>query len=205
LLARVTFIIQGPESVSETEKVLKEVETKLKQHVLNDRKASGELKRIRDMRATRFMAAFGDVQRAVDLIYTDMTKSSKHPLGGSAYLSLSDDNDEEPFNSKVTFSVKPANKRYLELNQLSGGERTIACLSLLFAINKWKAAPLLVMDEVDAALDNGTLLWFHAVSNQICPPLIISYFYDSFYCSQLAQAVQLCEGTFEVQLPMSCH
>jgi structural maintenance of chromosome 1 len=147
---------------------LKEVETKLKQHVLDDRKASGELKRVRDMRAQRFMSAFGEIQRAVDLIYTNMTKSSKHPLGGSAYLSLSDDNDEEPFNSKVTFSVKPANKRYLELNQLSGGEKTIACLSLLFAINKWKAAPLLVMDEVDAALDNGAPFLFHAGLRRMC-------------------------------------
>jgi structural maintenance of chromosome 1 len=177
LFALVTFFcIQAPESVSETEKALKEVETKLKQHVLEDRKASGELKRVRDIRTQRFMSAFGDIQRAVGLIYTDMTKSSKHPLGGSAYLSLSDDNDEEPFNSKVTFSVKPANKRYLELNQLSGGEKTIACLSLLFAVNKWKAAPLLVMDEVDAALDNGTTSLSYAVWDQICLMLTICFF-----------------------------
>lgn len=129
----------------------------MKKQILDDRKASKELKKVKDLRTQRFMSAFEDIQSGVEEIYTNMTKSSKHPLGGNAYLSLSEDNDDEPFKSKVTFSVKPPNKRYLDLGQLSGGEKTIACLSLMFAINLLSEAPLFVMDEVDAALDNGTL------------------------------------------------
>lgn len=150
------FFGQAPEAIAETQATLKEVEIKLKQHVRDDRKASGELKEIRDERTQRFMSAFETIQKNVEEIYTSMTKSSKHPLGGNAYLSLSEDNEDEPFKSKVTYSVKPPNKRYLDLTQLSGGEKTIACLALLFSISRLSEAPLFVMDEVDAALDNGT-------------------------------------------------
>lgn len=40
------------------------------------------------------------------------------------------------------------------MEQLSGGEKTVAALSLIFAIHSFRPAPVLVMDEVDAALDN---------------------------------------------------
>ncbi|KAG7356504.1 chromosome partition protein Smc [Nitzschia inconspicua] len=148
---------KAPESISQVEKALKEVDVKLKQQIRDDRKATEELKQIKDARTQLFMSAFEKIQRDVEETYTNMTKSSKHPLGGNAYLSLSEDNEDEPFKSKVTFSVKPANKRYLDLSQLSGGEKTIACLSLLFAISLSSEAPLFVMDEVDAALDNVNL------------------------------------------------
>ncbi|KAJ1626895.1 RecF/RecN/SMC N terminal domain-containing protein [Pavlovales sp. CCMP2436] len=48
----------------------------------------------------------------------------------------------------------PPNKRFREIEHLSGGERTVAALALLFALWRAQPAPLLVMDEVDAALDN---------------------------------------------------
>jgi ABC-type transport system involved in cytochrome c biogenesis ATPase subunit len=46
------------------------------------------------------------------------------------------------------------------MEQLSGGEKTVAALSLLFAIHSFHPAPFFVMDEVDAALDNGKLSAF---------------------------------------------
>merc|ERR1712029_614467 len=48
--------------------------------------------------------------------------------------------------------------RFRDMEQLSGGEKTIAGLSLLFAINDYNPAPFFVMDEVDAALDNVNVL-----------------------------------------------
>jgi structural maintenance of chromosome 1 len=48
----------------------------------------------------------------------------------------------------------PPAKRFRDIDQLSGGERTVAALALLFALWRAQPAPLFVMDEIDAALDN---------------------------------------------------
>lgn len=85
-----------------------------------------------------------------------MTKSSKHPLGGNAFLSL--DDTEEPYNGGIKFTAMPPMKRYRDMEYLSGGEKTIAALALLFAIHSYRPAPFFVMDEVDAALDNVNVL-----------------------------------------------
>lgn len=45
-------------------------------------------------------------------------------------------------------------KRFRDMEQLSGGEKTVAALALLFAIHSFRPAPFFVLDEVDAALDN---------------------------------------------------
>lgn len=85
-----------------------------------------------------------------------MTKSSKHPLGGNAYLSL--DDSDEPYKGGMKFNAMPPMKRFRDMEQLSGGEKTVAALSLLFAIHSYRPAPFFVMDEVDAALDNVNVM-----------------------------------------------
>jgi structural maintenance of chromosome 1 len=45
-------------------------------------------------------------------------------------------------------------KRFRDMEQLSGGEKTMAALALLFAVHSYKPSPFFVLDEVDAALDN---------------------------------------------------
>lgn len=47
----------------------------------------------------------------------------------------------------------PPGKNFTEMDQLSGGEKTMAALALLFAIHSFHPAPFFVLDEVDAALD----------------------------------------------------
>ena len=47
----------------------------------------------------------------------------------------------------------PPMKRFRDMDQLSGGEKTMAALALLFAIHTYQPAPFFVLDEVDAALD----------------------------------------------------
>lgn len=48
----------------------------------------------------------------------------------------------------------PPSKRFRDMDQLSGGEKTVAALALLFAIHSYQPSPFFVMDEIDAALDN---------------------------------------------------
>ena len=73
-------------------------------------------------------------------------------MGGNAYLSL--DQQDEPYNGGVKFNAMPPTKRFRDMEQLSGGERTVAALALLFAIHDFRPSPFFVLDEVDAALDN---------------------------------------------------
>ena len=58
----------------------------------------------------------------------------------------------------MKFNAMPPMKRFRDMEQLSGGEKTVAALSLLFAIHSFRPAPFFVMDEVDAALDNVNVL-----------------------------------------------
>ena len=51
----------------------------------------------------------------------DLTKSSVHPMGGQAYLSL--ENTEDPFLHGIKFTAMPPSKRFREMEQLSGGEK----------------------------------------------------------------------------------
>jgi structural maintenance of chromosome 1 len=119
------------------------------------RKAKNKFEKIKNKRSKRFMEAFNHIDDALKTIYTDMTKSSKHPLGGKAYLSL--DDTEEPYKGGMKFNAMPPMKRFRDMEQLSGGEKTVAALALLFAIHSYQPAPFFVMDEVDAALDNINL------------------------------------------------
>ena len=51
------------------------------------------------------------------------------------------------------FSVRPPRKSWKNISVLSGGEKTLASLALVFALHHYRPSPLYVMDEIDAALD----------------------------------------------------
>ena len=71
---------------------------------------------------------------------------------------MSLDDSEEPYKGGIKFNAMPPMKRFRDMEQLSGGEKTVAALALLFAIHSYRPAPFFVMDEVDAALDNVNVL-----------------------------------------------
>ena len=55
--------------------------------------------------------------------------------------------------SNFVFSVRPPKKSWKNICNLSGGEKTLSSLALVFALHHYKPTPLYVMDEIDAALD----------------------------------------------------
>jgi len=99
-----------------------------------------------------FNKAFAHISMAIADIYKSLTKSDSHPVGGKAYLTL--ENPDEGFSGGIKYTAMPPMKRFRDMDQLSGGEKTIAALALLFAIHSYHPAPFFVLDEVDAALDN---------------------------------------------------
>lgn len=77
---------------------------------------------------------------------------------GEAILELED--KENPFNAGVDIKVRLIGNKFLDIKSLSGGEKTLAALAFIFAIQELQPAPFYLLDEVDAALDktNSDLL-----------------------------------------------
>lgn len=100
---------------------------------------------IRKQRLTDFMEGFGIITGKLKEMYQMIT------LGGDAELELVDSLD--PFAEGIVFSVRPPKKSWKNISNLSGGEKTLSSLALVFALHYYKPTPLYVMDEIDAALD----------------------------------------------------
>lgn len=104
-----------------------------------------DLEALRSARLTAFMQGFTSISLYLKEMYQMLT------LGGDAELELIDSLD--PFTEGIIFSVRPVKKSWKSILNLSGGEKTLASLALVFALHYFKPTPLYVMDEIDAALD----------------------------------------------------
>ncbi|KAM3962224.1 structural maintenance of chromosomes 4-like protein gluon [Aphomia sociella] len=100
---------------------------------------------LRKKRTTDFLSGFNTITTKLKEMYQMIT------LGGDAELELVDSLD--PFTEGIIFSVRPPNKSWKNISNLSGGEKTLSSLALVFALHYYKPTPLYVMDEIDAALD----------------------------------------------------
>lgn len=116
------------------------------------RRAVSTFEEVKQKRQDRFNTCFNHVAGKINDVYKELTKSATYPMGGTAYLSL--EQQDEPYLSGIKFNTMPPTKRFRDMDQLSGGERTVAALALLFAIHDFRPSPFFVLDEVDAALDN---------------------------------------------------
>lgn len=117
-----------------------------------EKQAADAYNSVKQKRYELFMQAFSHISNNIDKIYKQLTKSSTHPLGGTAYLNL--ENEDDPFLHGIKYTAMPPTKRFRDMEQLSGGEKTVAALALLFSIHSYKPSPFFILDEVDAALDN---------------------------------------------------
>ncbi|TRD23348.1 chromosome segregation protein SMC [Palleronia caenipelagi] len=100
----------------------------------------------------RLLNAFGEVNR-------NFTNLFKHLFGGGeARLELIE--SEDPLDAGLEILCQPPGKRLSTLSLLSGGEQTLTALALIFAVFLANPAPICVLDEVDAPLDDANVTRF---------------------------------------------
>jgi structural maintenance of chromosome 1 len=135
------------------------------------RKTAEAFDTVREKRANLFNKAFTHISAQIAPVYKALTRSAQFPLGGQAYLTPTGvdttsgqggaaatyNDDETPFLGGIKYHAMPPLKRFRDMDALSGGEKTIAALALLFAIHSFAPSPFFVLDEVDAALDNANV------------------------------------------------
>jgi chromosome segregation protein len=73
------------------------------------------------------------------------------------------ENPESPLDSKILVTARPKGKRPKSISQLSGGEKTLTAIALLFSLYLYKPAPFCIFDEVDAPLDDANIMKFNNI------------------------------------------
>ncbi|KAL8447828.1 hypothetical protein Emed_004123 [Eimeria media] len=108
--------------------------------------AKSQLETFKRQRESEFLAAFSIIAGKLKETYRMLSQ------GGDAELELADPAD--PFAEGVLLSVRPPKKSWRQIQNLSGGERTLSSLSLVFALHHYKPTCVYFLDEIDAALDH---------------------------------------------------
>jgi chromosome segregation protein len=124
-------------------KFLTEQRTDVAQSVDSLRKT---IKEINEASGERFAATFQEVNLAFGEIFSRLFR------GGEAEMRLLD--DEDPLESGIEILARPPGKRLQNLMLMSGGEKALTAIALLFALFRSKPSPFCILDEVDAPLDD---------------------------------------------------
>jgi len=107
----------------------------------------------------RLLEAYEKVNRKFSEVYTKLFS------GGTAKLELIDSDD--PLEAGLELLVSPPGKRLQSISLLSGGEQALTALSLIFAVFLTSPAPICVLDEVDAPLDDANVTRFCALLDEL--------------------------------------
>ncbi len=97
----------------------------------------------------RLRAAFGEVEKHFEALFVRLFG------GGRAKLELTD--MEDPLNAGLELSASPPGKKLQSLSLLSGGEKAMTAIALIFAVFLTRPSPLCLLDEVDAPLDDANV------------------------------------------------
>jgi len=112
----------------------------------------------------RFQEAFDDINRHFSDIFSRLFE------GGRAELRMvpPEEGEEDPLELGVELMAQPRGKRLQAVTLMSGGEKALTGLALLFAIFYHRPSPFCVLDEVDAPLDDANIHRFLRVLRELC-------------------------------------
>ena len=101
---------------------------------------------------TQFIEHFNTINENFKTVFSDLFG------GGTAEILL--DNAEDVLNCSIEIKAQPPGKKLQNLSLLSGGERCLTAIAFLFAILELKPSPFVILDEVEAALDDVNIVRF---------------------------------------------
>ena len=122
-------------------------------------KLTAAIKKIDDETKTIFKDSFNAVNTRLKEMFPKLFG------GGMAELTL---NDDDALNAGVILMARPPGKKNSSISQLSGGEKALTALALVFAIFELNPAPFCLLDEVDAPLDDVNIHKFTRVLEKFC-------------------------------------
>lgn len=100
----------------------------------------------------QFMEKFGEIQREFDQVFKELFG------GGKGTLELVE--DEDILECGIRIIAQPPGKKLQNMMQMSGGEKSLTAIALLFAIQNLKPSPFCLLDEIEAALDDSNVSRF---------------------------------------------
>jgi chromosome segregation protein len=107
------------------------------------------IKKLNREARVQFAATFEQVQKNFTQIFTTLFQ------GGEASLAL--EGSEDPLEANITINVRPAGKKMRGVTLLSGGERALTAISLLFSLYMVRPSAFCILDELDAPLDEANV------------------------------------------------
>ena len=147
----------GPVNINAVEdykEVSERYEFMQKQHediVTAEAHLTGLMEELEDAMRRQFNAKFKDIKRVFQEVFVELFG------GGEARLELTDD---DVLESGIRIIAQPPGKKLQNMMQLSGGEKALTAISLLFAIQNLKPSPFCLLDEIEAALDDSNVTRF---------------------------------------------
>ena len=144
--------LRADEETNQYEKEIKKMEKDREDLVSAIIKLKASINELNQKGRERLVEAFDKVNRKFNEVYTKLFN------GGNAKLELVDSDD--PLEAGLEMLVSPPGKRLQSITLLSGGEQALTALSLIFAVFLTSPAPICVLDEVDAPLDDANVTRF---------------------------------------------
>lgn len=139
-------------------KSLKERYDELDSQIKDLEKAEEDLRKIiaelTEEMLARFTKGFNDIQANFTRVFRELFG------GGNAKLVLDTTETEDPLSAGIEIVAEPPGKKLQSISLLSGGERALTAIAILFAILKLRPMPFCVLDEIEAALDDANALRF---------------------------------------------
>ena len=153
-----TINVEAPEEYLQIKERFTFLQTQKEDIENSTKKLKDIIKDLLELMEKQFYQQFGKISDNFSDVFKEMFG------GGSAYLKLLD--PENPLSSAIEIIAQPPGKKLQSLTLMSGGERTLTAIALLFSILRMKPSPFCILDEMEAALDEANNIKFaNYVSN----------------------------------------